>query len=140
MSAPAARLLERLRSREARVGVVGLGYVGLPLAVELAQSGFTTTGIDLDDRKVAAIGRGASYIPDVASAAVAELTSAGRLTATVYNVNQDADQWHILYAWRYGGSLYTVSEHVAPPFGYRKVRQNLDRMLRNLVVIRPTQQ
>jgi hypothetical protein len=65
---------------------------------------------------------------------------AGGLTATVYNVNQDADQWHVLYAWRYGGSLYTVSEHVAPPFGYRKVRQNLDRMLRNLVVVRPTQQ
>jgi hypothetical protein len=65
---------------------------------------------------------------------------AGGLTATVFNVNQDADQWHVLYAWRYSGSLYTVSEHVAPPFGYRKVRQNLDRMLRNLAVVRPTQQ
>jgi hypothetical protein len=65
---------------------------------------------------------------------------AGGLNATVFNVNQDADQWHVLYAWRYRGSLYTVSEHVAPPFGYRKVRQNLDRMLRNLVVVRPAQQ
>lgn len=64
----------------------------------------------------------------------------GGLKATVFNVNQDADQWHVLYAWRFGGSLYTVSEHVAPPFGYSKVRQNLDRMLRNLVVVRPTQQ
>ena len=82
MSVPAARLLERLRSRQARVGVVGLGYVGLPLAIELAQGGFAATGIDLDDRKVAAIGRGSSYIPDVASTTVAELTSAGRLTAT----------------------------------------------------------
>ena len=63
---------------------------------------------------------------------------AGELTATVYNVNQDADQWHVLYAWHYAGGLYTVSEHVAPPFGYRKVRQNLDRMLRGLVPIRPT--
>jgi hypothetical protein len=53
-------------------------------------------------------------------------------------VNQDADQWHILYAWHYAGGLYTVSEHVAPPFGYRKVRQNLDRMLRGMVVVRPT--
>ena len=60
------------------------------------------------------------------------------LTATVYNVNQDADQWHVLYAWHYAGGLYTVSEHVAPPFGYRKVRQNLDRMLRGLVPIKPT--
>jgi hypothetical protein len=63
---------------------------------------------------------------------------AGGLTATVYNVNQDADQWHVLYAWRYAGGLYTVSEHVAPPFGYAKVRQNLDRMLRGVVVVRPT--
>lgn len=65
---------------------------------------------------------------------------AGGRTATVYNVNQDADQWHVLYAWRYRGSLYTVSEHVAPPFGYRKVRQNLDRMLRNLVLVQPAAQ
>jgi hypothetical protein len=65
---------------------------------------------------------------------------AGGLTATVFNVNQDADQWHVLYAWRYRGSLYTVSEHVAPPFGYSRVRQNLDRMLRNLVVVRPSRQ
>jgi hypothetical protein len=62
---------------------------------------------------------------------------AGGLIATVYNVNQDADQWHVLYAWHYAGGLYTVSEHVAPPFGYRKVRQNLDRMLHGLVLIRP---
>ena len=61
------------------------------------------------------------------------------ITAMVYNVNQDADQWHVLYAWRYAGSLYTVSEHVAPPFSYRKVRQNLDQMLRGLVLVQPTQ-
>jgi hypothetical protein len=64
----------------------------------------------------------------------------GGLTAAVFNVNQDADQWHVLYAWRYKGSLYTVSEHVAPPYTYRKVRQSLDRILRGLVVIRPTAQ
>jgi hypothetical protein len=63
---------------------------------------------------------------------------AGGITATVYNVNQDADQWHVLYAWRYAGSLYTVSEHVAPPFGYRKVRRTLDRILGNLVLVQPT--
>lgn len=64
----------------------------------------------------------------------------GGLTATVYNVNQDADQWHVLYAWRYRGGLYTVSEHVAPPFGYEKVRQNLDHMLRNMIVVKPARQ
>jgi hypothetical protein len=62
------------------------------------------------------------------------------IVATVYNVNQDADQWHILYAWKHQGSLYTVSEHVAPPLGYRKVRRYLDRILRSLVVVEPTAQ
>jgi UDP-N-acetyl-D-glucosamine dehydrogenase len=82
MSAEADRLLERIRSREARVGVVGLGYVGLPLAVEFARSGLDVTGIDLDAAKIDAIGRGESYIPDVRSADVAELVGAGRLRAT----------------------------------------------------------
>jgi UDP-N-acetyl-D-glucosamine dehydrogenase len=77
-----ARLLERLESREALVGVAGLGYVGLPLAVEFAKGGLTTTGIDLDARKVAAIGRGDSYIPDVPSETIASLTSKRRLQAT----------------------------------------------------------
>ena len=53
MSVLATRLRERIASRTARTGVVGLGYVGLPLAVELARTGSTTTGIDLDARKVA---------------------------------------------------------------------------------------
>jgi len=82
MSVLAAHLLERLHSRQARVGVVGLGYVGLPLAVEFARSGLTAIGIDLDVRKVTAIQRGTSYIPDVPSADVAKLVAAGRLGAT----------------------------------------------------------
>jgi hypothetical protein len=65
---------------------------------------------------------------------------AGPVHATVYNVNQDADQWHVLYAWRHQGSLYTVSEHVAPPLSYGKVRNYLDRILRGLVLVEPTQQ
>jgi hypothetical protein len=62
---------------------------------------------------------------------------AGPIDATIYTVNQDADQWHVLYAWKHGGSLYTLSEHVAPPLTYRKVVANLDRMLRSLVLVRP---
>ena len=54
-----------------------------------------------------------------------------------YTVNQDADQWHVLYAWRDHGSLYTVSEHVAPPLNYGKVVQYLDRITRSLVRIEP---
>jgi UDP-N-acetyl-D-glucosamine dehydrogenase len=64
------------------VGVVGLGYVGLPLAVEFARGGFTAIGIDLDARKVEGIARGESYIPDVQSVTLAELVSVGRLQAT----------------------------------------------------------
>src|SRR4029453_608327 len=78
----AAALLEKIQGRRARTGVVGLGYVGLPLAVELAKAGFHTTGIDLDARKVQAVQDGRSYIPDVPSADVEALRNAGKLDAT----------------------------------------------------------
>ena len=71
-----------LAARTARVGVVGLGYVGLPLAVEFARAGFATTGIDLDRRKIDAVCQGTSYIPDVPTAEVARLVADGRLRAT----------------------------------------------------------
>ena len=55
----------------------------------------------------------------------------------VYTRNRGADQWHVLYAWEQDGSLYALSEHVAPPLTYARVVQNLDRMLRGLVLITP---
>jgi UDP-N-acetyl-D-glucosamine dehydrogenase len=82
MPALAATLLQKIQSRRARTGVVGLGYVGLPLAVEFARAGYQTTGIDLDDRKVQAVMDGRSYIPDVSTAAVLALKNAGTLRAT----------------------------------------------------------
>jgi UDP-N-acetyl-D-glucosamine dehydrogenase len=86
------QLLDRINTRQARLAVVGLGYVGLPLAVEFAQAGLAVVGIEVDARKVAAIGRGESYIPDVASATVAALTQAGRLSATSdYAVLRECD-------------------------------------------------
>jgi hypothetical protein len=63
---------------------------------------------------------------------------ANGIAATVFTVNQDADQWHILYAWRHAGSLYTISEHVAPPLNYAKVRLYLNRILRGLVLVQPS--
>jgi hypothetical protein len=60
------------------------------------------------------------------------------IDATVYTANQDADRWHVLYAWRRGGSLYTLSQHVAVPLTYQKVVADLDRMLRSLVLVRPS--
>jgi hypothetical protein len=56
---------------------------------------------------------------------------------TVYTVNQDADQWHVLYAWRYKGSLYTLSEHRAAPLTYQKVIRYLDRMMAGLSLVEP---
>src|SRR3954470_11575563 len=82
MSALADSLREKLKSRRARTGVVGLGYVGLPLAVELGKAGFHATGIDLDERKVQAISAGRSYIPDVSTEDVQSLHAAGKLDAT----------------------------------------------------------
>jgi hypothetical protein len=61
----------------------------------------------------------------------------GTTPVTLYTVNRDADQWHLLYAWRRHGSLYALSEHVAPPFGYQRVLQNLNRMFRQLVLVEP---
>jgi len=78
----AARLLGLIRSREARVGVIGLGYVGLPLAVEFAKFGFPVTGFDVDAAKVAQINDGHTYISDVAAADLASAVTAGRLRAT----------------------------------------------------------
>jgi len=62
----------------------------------------------------------------------------GKLLVTVYTVNRDADQWHVLYAWRRRGSLYAVSEHVAKPLTYRRVVANLDRLVEGLVRIDPS--
>jgi UDP-N-acetyl-D-glucosamine dehydrogenase len=75
-------LHDRIRNRSARVGVIGLGYVGLPLAVEFARAGFTVTGLDVDASKIAQINAGLSYIPDVPSEDLAAQVRAGRLSAT----------------------------------------------------------
>jgi len=75
-------LLSKLASRQARTAVIGLGYVGLPLAVELASAGFHVVGIDVDVRRVEAINAGQSYIGDVPAADLAAMVRAGRLSAT----------------------------------------------------------
>ena len=82
MAELADSLRDKLRTRRARIGVVGLGYVGLPLLVELAKAGFHATGIDVDARKVDAVNAGRSYIPDVNGDDVHKLRREGRLDAT----------------------------------------------------------
>src|SRR5262245_6734254 len=75
-------LLDRIQSRHARVGVIGLGYVGLPLAVEFARAGFSVVGFDVDNSKIDQINNGVSYIPDVGQEDLAAQVKAGRLKAT----------------------------------------------------------
>ncbi len=82
MTTRKAELIERIVERRARVGVIGLGYVGLPLAVEFAGAGFDVTGFEVSAEKVASINDGASYIQDVSGDDVKTLVAGGRLRAT----------------------------------------------------------
>src|SRR5258708_5267985 len=76
------RLLEQLTNRTAHIGIVGLGYVGLPLAVAFAEVGFTVTGLDVSAEKVAALNSGQSYIPDIPTSQLAPLVKSGKLRGT----------------------------------------------------------
>lgn len=75
-------LTQKIRTQQARVGIVGLGYVGLPLAVAFAQAGFRVVGIDVSEGKVDSIRAGVSYVGDVASDDLNALIQSGRLSAT----------------------------------------------------------
>jgi UDP-N-acetyl-D-glucosamine dehydrogenase len=75
-------LLKKIQDRTARVAILGLGYVGLPLAVVFAEAGFKVVGVDPVAEKVECINRGESYVLDVPSDTVASLVAAGRLSAT----------------------------------------------------------
>ncbi len=78
----ATQLEQKIRAGEARLGTLGLGYVGLPLSVEFASAGLAVTGFDLSREKVDAVNRGVSYIKDVPSERVAALVKEGRLRAS----------------------------------------------------------
>jgi len=89
-------LKDKIEKKTAHVGIVGLGYVGLPLAVEFAKAGFHVTGIDLQQSRVDRLNNGESYIQDVPSSEVAELVKEGRLDATTdFSVVRDLDTINI---------------------------------------------
>ena len=75
-------LRHRIDAREARIGVIGLGYVGLPLALELANAGFRVTGFDIDLTKIRSLAQGRSYIGDVESSTLVKMVEAKRFSAT----------------------------------------------------------
>ena len=78
----AAALIKRIESREAVVGIIGLGYVGLPLAMTFSRAGFRALGFDIDEAKTRALNRGESYIGHIPAQEVAQLHASGRFEAT----------------------------------------------------------
>ena len=85
-------LQDKIADRTAHVAIIGLGYVGLPLATAFAQAGFRVTGLDVDRRKIDSIAAGQSYIPDVPDDEIAPHVQSGRLTATSdYDTLRDVD-------------------------------------------------
>jgi UDP-N-acetyl-D-glucosamine dehydrogenase len=92
----ASILEEKIASRRARVGIVGLGYVGLPLAVEFAKAGFSVTGIDLHAGKTERVNAGDSYVGDIPSAVLSKLVQEGKLRATTdFGAVRDLDTVNI---------------------------------------------
>ena len=88
----AEALREKIERRTAHVGVVGLGYVGLPLAIEFAKAGFTVTGIDVQGGKVACLNRGESYLQDIPSGTLAPLVGSKKFHATTdFSVVEELD-------------------------------------------------
>jgi UDP-N-acetyl-D-glucosamine dehydrogenase len=85
-------LQAKIASRSLRVGVIGLGYVGLPLATTFAEVGFDVTGIDTDQHKVDAANGGESYIPDISSSTLQSLLDTKRIHFTTdYTILKDID-------------------------------------------------
>ncbi|MDI6717044.1 MAG: nucleotide sugar dehydrogenase [Actinomycetota bacterium] len=85
-------LTDKITSKSARVAIIGMGYVGLPLSVAIAQAGFKVTGIDLDKEKVSKLNDGESYISDIETPVVKELAKAGLLSATTdFSVIKEVD-------------------------------------------------
>jgi len=90
------QLKNKIETKTARVGIVGLGYVGLPLAVEFAKAGFSVTGIDVLEAKVAGLNRGESHVQDVPSSEVARFIGEKRFTATTdFSIIRELDTINI---------------------------------------------
>ncbi len=85
-------LTQKLQDKTANIAILGLGYVGLPLAVVFGEAGFNVTGVDPDLRKIESLNQGVSYIPDVSTEAVAKLVKDGRLKSTTdFSVLKEMD-------------------------------------------------
>jgi len=89
-------ILEKIETRTAHAGVIGLGYVGLPLMVAIASAGFRVTGIDINPKKIERLKQGISDVPDVADTAFAPLIMSGQIQVTTdFSVLQELDTVNI---------------------------------------------
>src|SRR5579863_8766392 len=96
LTTSATVLEEKIKNRTARVGIIGLGYVGLPLAMEFAKAGFSVTGIDIQPSKVSQLNRGDSYVQDVPTDTLKKWVSEGKFRATSdFSVISDLDTINI---------------------------------------------
>ena len=96
LSESSVELEARIRTRKAEIGIIGLGYVGLPEAMEFAKAGFSVTGFDIDAERVARVNAAQSYIEDVPSEDMAQQVQGGRLRATAdFRLLADMDVVHI---------------------------------------------
>lgn len=90
---PLKKFIQKLESKKTRIGVIGLGYVGLPLAVAFGKAGFSVTGIDVDEKKIQKLHKGESYVLDVRASDIQSLVSSRKFKATSdysFLENQDA--------------------------------------------------
>ena len=128
-------LAEKLESRNASVAVIGLGYVGLPLAVAIARAGHRVVGVDFDAKRVASINAGHSYIEDVSDVSVADLLALGRLSAASdYSAVAEVDVAVIAVPT-------PIDEYRMPDLSYVKsAAESLSRSMRkgSLVVLEST--
>ena len=85
-------LNKKIQDRTAKIGVIGLGYVGLPLAMEFVQAGFNVIGIDIDENKIDSINQGINYIQDVGDDQLKKAVKESKLNATNdYSIVEDLD-------------------------------------------------
>ncbi|MEG1474067.1 MAG: NAD(P)-binding domain-containing protein, partial [Christensenella sp.] len=86
------KILERIKNRDMAVGVIGLGYVGLPLAVEKAKAGYKTIGFDVQKDKVDSVNRGINYIGDIIDSDLSDVVKSGSFKATCdFSLVKDVD-------------------------------------------------
>src|SRR4051794_24808657 len=84
-------LISRFAARDATIGVIGLGYVGLPLLCRFAEAGFRTLGLDIDQRKVDALAKGQSYLATVSTSSVQHALDRGMVSSSDYRRANEAD-------------------------------------------------